>query len=131
MSYLLGSQKERGLDYLRGKKVTPTEYADLDIGIVFDRPPDHLYKVYGELYAELSKLFDPFDIDPIFLHETSILFQYEALNGYRIYADSEDFADEYEERITKFAQDLSFKRKLFERDFIKGLKGGYLEVKPK
>jgi hypothetical protein len=86
--------------------------------------PEKRLKIYGELYLELSKVFEPFNIDLIFLEETSPLLQYEAIKEYRFYEDNTEWAEEYEEKITKIASDLLIKRRMVEGDFIETLGGG-------
>ena len=51
--------------------------------------------------------------------------------GHRTYSSDEKFADEYEENVGKFASDLSFKRKMFEKDFLEALENGYFEIELK
>ncbi|MCK4432253.1 MAG: hypothetical protein KAW19_13245 [Candidatus Aminicenantes bacterium] len=128
LAYLFGSQKDSGMKYLLDQSVEIEETSDLDIGILLETPPLHLYKFYGNLYYDLSAIFEPFNIDIIFLHEVNYLLKYEIIKGNRIYALDEEFADEYEEKITKFASDLSFKRKMFEKDFYEALENGYFEI---
>lgn len=47
--------------------------SDLDIGVVFEILPDKAFLLYGEIYAELLDIFEPFDIDLVFLQETDSL----------------------------------------------------------
>jgi len=128
LAYLFGSQKDSGMKYLLDQSVEIEETSDLDIGILLETPPLHLYKFYGNLYYDLSAIFEPFIIDIILLHEVNYLLKYEIIKGNRIYVLDEEFADEYEEKITKFASDLSFKRKMFEKDFYEALENGYFEI---
>lgn len=87
IAYLFGSQKEKGRGFLKGTPVEAEKGSDLDIGVVFERLPDKAFLLYGEIYAELSDLFLPFKIDPVFLQETDSLFQYEAIKGEVIYCE--------------------------------------------
>ncbi len=128
LAYLFGSQKDSGMKYLLDQSVEIEETSDLDIGILLETPPLHLYKFYGNLYYDLSAIFEPFIIDIILLHEVNYLLKYEIIKGSRIYVLDEEFVDEYEEKITKFASDLSFKRKMFEKDFYEALENGYFEI---
>lgn len=128
IAYLFGSQKERGISFLDGKSSNIDEKADLDIGVVFEKLPIDTFGVYGEIYASLSILFGPFNIDLVFLQETDALFQYEAIKGELVYCEDEDFLDEYEELMMKMASDLSFKKVEFEKDFIEAIKDGYFEI---
>lgn len=127
-AYLFGSQKEAGVAFLKNAILHIDKEADLDIGVVFERLPGDVFDTYGELYAELSVFFDPFNIDLVFLQETDPFFQYEAILGELICCDDESFIDEYEEKVMKVASDLSFKKAESEKDFIEAVKNGYFEI---
>jgi len=129
IAYLFGSQRDKGLAFLNGQPGDSEKGSDLDIGVVFSRLPQKRMDTYGGLYADLSIFFEPFNIDLVFLQETNSLFQYEAIRGIPIYCDDEDFLDEYEERVMKRAEDLAYKRRQFERDFLEAIRDGYIEVK--
>jgi len=127
-AYLFGSQKKAGVAFLNNAVLHIDKEADLDIGVVFERLPEDVFDIYGELYADLSILFDPFNIDLVFLQETDTLFQYEAILGELIYCGDQFFIDEYEEKVMKVASDLSFKKAESEKDFIEAVKNGYFEI---
>ena len=135
--YLFGSQKHAGLKYLHEhnihneQNVHIEKTSDLDIGILLENPPASMYKFHGDLYLNLSAIFEPFNIDMIFFHEVSYLLKFDIIKGHRIYAADEELADEYEEKVMKFASDLSFKRKMFEKDFLEALENGYFEIELK
>ncbi|HHV80166.1 TPA: hypothetical protein GXX44_00600 [bacterium] len=131
IAYFFGSQKDLGLNYLSGEKVNPDPDSDLDIGLYLKSLPKNMFDFYGSLYSELSDIFEHFHIDVVFLNEVDYLIKYEIISGHRIYAEDEDFADEYEERVMKFAEDINFKQKLFEKDFLEALRDGYFEIKLK
>lgn len=126
--YLMGSQKETGMSFLFGQSAGIEKGSDLDIGVVFENLPQDRIGVYGELYADLSILFEPFRIDLIFLQETNALFQYEAIKGELVYFEDELFLDNYEEGVMKRADDLSYKRIEFEKDFFEVVRDGYFEI---
>ena len=126
--YLFGTQQDAGLNYLQGYEVVTEKTSDLDIGILVKSLPDNMYEFYGNLYLDLSKLFEPCNVDIVFLHEVDALFKYEIICGHRIYASDEQMADEYEENIQKIASDLSSKRKIFEKDFYESIENGYFEI---
>jgi len=126
--YLFGSQKEAGISFLSGKAPKIDEKADLDVGVVFEKLPEDAFNAYGAIYADLSLFFEPFNVDLVFLQETNILFQYEAIRGEIIYYDDEYFLEEYEEYVMKRASDLSFKKIEFEKDFLEAIKDGYFEI---
>jgi len=90
-----------------------------------------MYKLHGDLYFNLSTIFEPFNIDIVFFHEVSYLLKFDIIKGRRIYTLDEEFADEYEESVMRFASDLSFKRKMFEKDFLEALENGYFEIELK
>jgi predicted nucleotidyltransferase len=128
IAYIFGSQKESGIAFLNDRNSTIDERADLDIGVVFEKLPIDTFGVYGDIYASLSILFEPFNIDLVFLQETDTLFQYEAIKGELIYCEDENFLDDYEEMVMKMASDLSFKKVEFENDFLEAVKDGYFEI---
>ena len=128
LAYLFGSQQESGLNYLQKDAKHILKNSDLDIGILLDKLPSDMFKFYGDFYHDLSELFEPFQVDIIFLNEVNHLLKFEIIKGHRVYAKSSDFADDYEESVMKIAADLDFKRKMFEEDFIEALKNGYFEI---
>lgn len=128
IAYLFGSQKESGAAFLSGVVEDVEEGSDLDIGLVFETLPKKTFSVYGELYADLCLLFEPFMIDLVFLQETESLLQYEAITGELIYCEDELFLDDYEEIVMKKASDLKFKKVEFEKDFLEAVKNGYFEI---
>jgi len=128
IAYIFGSQKEKGIAFLKGETVDVERYSDLDIGVVFDKLPQKKFETYGDLYLDLSLLFKPFNIDIVFLQETDALFQYEAIKGALIYSEDESFLDDYEEMTAKQAADLSYKKIEFEKDFLEAVKDGYFEI---
>lgn len=84
-------------------------------------------KIYGALYKEFSEVFEPFNIDLVFMHEVDILFQYEIIKGMRIFEEDESFADELEEMIMKRAEDLAFKKRIMNREILEAIEDGYIE----
>lgn len=128
IAYLFGSQKDAGTAFLKSEKYNIEEMSDIDIGVVFEDMPLCIYDVYGELYAELSNIFEPFNVDLVFLNETDILFQYEAITGNLIYCEDECFCDDYEELVMKKASDIAYKKIGFEEDFLEAVRDGYFEI---
>lgn len=131
LAYLFGSQKDKGVAFLKGYPIEIERGSDLDIGVVLkDLPnPEQRVDLYINLYAGLSEIFNPFNIDLVLLQETDAIFQYEAIKGVLIYYDDQEFLDSYEELVIKKAGDLSFKRIEFEKDFIEAIRDGYREIK--
>ncbi len=131
IAYLFGSQMKEGLKFLKGEKYKVKKGSDLDIGVVFEELPPNKISIYGDLYLELSKAFDPFEIDLVFLQEADSLFQYETIKGAIIYSEDEEFLENYEEIAMKKAENLSFKQKEFFKDFLEAIKDGYRKIELK
>jgi len=129
--YLFGSQADTGKRYLEDENMMPDATSDLDVAIVIDTPPTDAIKTYGILYREFSELFDLFAIDLILMHEANPLFQYEIIKGVRIYERDESFADEFEERIIKKVEDLSFKKRILNNEIMESIEDGYFEFEYK
>jgi len=125
--YLFGSQAERGNRYLQDEDVKIDPFADLDVAIALENPPADAMKTYGVLYKEISEIFDPFNIDLIIMHEVNTLFQYEIIKGVRIYEKDESYADDFEERIMKRFEDLSFKKRILNNEIMEAIEDGYFE----
>ncbi|MCL4557745.1 MAG: nucleotidyltransferase domain-containing protein [Deltaproteobacteria bacterium] len=126
LTYLFGSQAQRGIEYLNGKDIVYDRFSDLDIAVSFETAPDDI-DIYESIYKEFSELFEPFDIDLVFIHEVDTLFCYEIIKGIRIYEKSEGVADRFEEGILKMASDLSFKKKVFDREVMEAIEDGYFQ----
>lgn len=107
--YIFGSCAKEGANLLKGIKPEEVDpLADVDVGIVFLKKPldaKERIKTYGRLYAELSELVSPFSLDLIFLQETGVIIQFEAINGILVYSHDDDLRLDYEERVIKFYQD--------------------------
>ena len=127
-AYIFGSQKEKGIAFLSGKKIKSEKGSDLDVGVVFEKIPFHTFEIYGQIYAALAELFEPFEVDLVFLQETDIFFQYEAIKGEMVYCADSVFVEEYEEKIIKKAADLMYKKREFEKDFFEAVKNGYFKI---
>ena len=125
--YIFGSQAEKAKRYLEGEKIIKNNFSDLDIAIAFEKPKIDI-KIFGKIYMELSEIFEPFEIDLIFMHEVDPLFQYEIIKGEKIYEKNEFLTDEIEERIMKLAGDLQFKKKIFDEEVMEAIENGYFEL---
>ena len=84
-------------------------------------------KIYGILFKELSEVFEPFNIDLVFMHEVDTLFQYEIIKDIRIFEKDASLADEREEMIMKKAEDLAFKKRLMYKEILEAIEDGYIE----
>jgi len=127
-AYIFGSQKEKGIVFLSGAEIKSEKGSDLDIGVVFGKLPLHTFEIYGEIYASLALLFEPFEVDLVFLQETDIFLQYEAIKGEIVYCADPVFVEEYEEKIIKQAADLIHKKIEFEKDFFEAVKNDYFKI---
>ena len=125
--YLFGSQAEQGAKYLKGDNVNADDLSDLDLAVSFKNIPSNPMKTYGALYKEFSELFEPFNIDLVFMHEVEILLQYEIIKGVRIFEKDESLADEVEEMIMKRAEDLVYKKRILNREILEAIENGYIE----
>jgi len=128
LAYLFGSQQDTGKQFLEGSSYEIREPSDLDIGLLVAPSAKTLYESYGNLYLELSRVFAPFNVDIVLLHEVHSLLKFEIISGYRLYAEDEPFADDYEDLVVKFASDLAVKRRMFEPDFVKAIEDGHFEI---
>lgn len=128
-AYLFGSQCDAGLAYLQREDITFDKGSDLDIALLFRTPPENIFETYGSLFSNLSDIFEPFNVDIVFLHEVDPLFQFEVIKGNLIYSFSESDVDDFEERVIKLAADMKFKKKEFSKDFLEAIKDGYFEIK--
>ncbi len=110
LAYLFGSRARDGSELLAGKTlVNDDPLADLDLGVVFGRPPlepGQRLKKYAALYNELEDLVRPFRLDLVFLEETHSVFQSEAIRGICVYQVSEAVRDDYELNILRRAADF-------------------------
>ncbi len=129
LAYLFGSQVDAGKGFYKEEKTAINPSSDLDIAVLFKEPPSSIYRVYGELYKELCDIFQPFNIDLVFMHEVNYLFKFDIICGFCIHSSDEKFREEYEEKVAKFASDISFKRKMFESDFHEAIRDGHFEIK--
>ena len=83
--YLFGSMANEGVALLDNKlSVNLDPLADLDVGVVFLQAvsdPKERVKLYKKLYSDLSDLFSPLSLDLVFLQETGVIFQSEAITA--------------------------------------------------
>lgn len=108
--YAFGSRAEKAVELIEGGDTEGINdpLADIDLGVVFHEKglsPGERIKTYGKLHSELSEIFSPFTLDLIFLRETGIILQFEAINGISVYTSDDDKRLEYEEHVIKFYQD--------------------------
>jgi len=128
LAYVFGSNQDSGTRFLEGSPGKAHEPSDMDIGLLIAPSSRTLYESYGSLYLELSRFFAPFRIDIVLLHEVHSLLKFDIISGCRIYAEDEQFADDYEDLVMKFASDLAVKRRMFESDFVEAIEDGHFEI---
>jgi predicted nucleotidyltransferase len=129
LAYIFGSNQDVGKRFLESSSDQAGETSDLDVGLLIAPSSQTMYESYGNLYLELSRVFVPFDVDIVLLHEVHSLLKFEIISGHRIYEEDEQFADDYEDVVVKFASDLAVKRRMFESDFAKAIEDGHFEIK--
>jgi len=127
-AYIFGSMTEEGAACLEGgisgKMQDPL--ADIDLGVVFlERPlsPEERIKTYGRLYSEMSEIFSPYPLDIIFLQETGVILQFEAINGLPVYIFDEDKRLEYEEHVIKLYQDWKPDYEQYKKEVLEAIAG--------
>jgi len=125
--YLFGSQATQGNQYLQGIDIVPDTFSDLDVAVAFHTLPVSSMETYGNLYSDFTKIFDPFDIDLVFMHEVDTLMRYEIIKGERIHSSDQLFADDFEERIMKLAGDLIIKKRVMDREIMEAIEDGYFQ----
>jgi hypothetical protein len=67
-----------------------------------------MFEYYGNLYADLSGIFQPFKVDLVFFHEVQALLKYEMIRGQCVYAADRRRTDDDEEMVMKTAEDLAY-----------------------
>lgn len=128
LAYIFGSNQDIGKRFLEDYSEEVGETSDLDVGLLIAPSSQTMYESYGNLYLELSRVFAPIDVDIVLLDEVHSLLKFEIISGKRIYAEDEQFADDYEDVVVKFASDLAVKRRMFEPDFIEAIENGHFEI---
>ncbi len=127
-AYVFGSMAEEGAAFLEGKEYEKTEdpLADIDMGVVFlERPfsPKERIRTYGRLYSELNEILSPFTLDLIFLQETGVILQFEAISGLVVYSCDEDKRLEYEEMVIKRYQDWKPDYDQYTKEVLEAISG--------
>ena len=91
--YLFGSRADDGVRRLAGEAVEGRG-SDLDVGIVFDGPPQP--RVLAALQADLEDVFAPLRVDLVPLQRVDPLFQYAAIDGHRVAVTDDHKANLFE-----------------------------------
>ena len=117
-----------GLIYQFGSSIKNehNELSDIDIGIIFLPKlfPENRQKAFGNIYVELQDALNITNLDLIFLEETDITIQHQAINGKYIYKYSSDFLYSYKEKILKLYQDYYYYLNLYQKEFMEGISNG-------
>ena len=124
--YLFGSMSNEGVDLLNNKQpVTIDPLADVDVGVVFLQPVSDTkerIRLYGKIYSDLSDLFSPIPLDLVFLQETGVIIQAEAINGQLIYSRDDDRRTDYEEMVIKLYQDWKPVYDLYTKEVLEAIR---------
>ena len=111
--------------YIFGSEVSGGKHpgSDVDIGIFFENGLPRLeerMRKYGEIFSDLQSMFADKKIDLVFLEETPLHFQYNALtDGELLYSGDLETAFDYKERIINKYRDFKY----FIDEFYRGMLG--------
>ncbi len=117
MLYLIGSQAGGA----------PGPASDIDLGVVFSDPARAKNKaeIHTFLYSLLTNEFPVTmtnDVDIVYLQETSLNFQFEAIStGRALYECDPEFRADYEESVVKEYLDFVFLEKTFSEALMQRL----------
>jgi len=85
LAMVIGSRTEKG---------NPKEDSDLDIAFILNRPERKYSYIYGELFSDLSEVFQEYNIDIVNIKNTDFLFRYEVyLNSELIIGDEMNYLE--------------------------------------
>ena len=101
-----------------------TEYendrSDLDLGILFLKPPEILRQM--NLEAEIEEIIGQ-EVDIVSLNKCNILLKYKVIKeGEKIYEQDEIKTADFIENVLKYYFDYNIKMKRFREDFKEGLR---------
>ncbi len=71
----------------------------------------------------MSEIFSPYLLDLVFLQETGVILQFEAINGLPIYTFDEDKRLEYEEHVIKLYQDWKPDYDQYKKEVLEAIGG--------
>lgn len=101
--YLLGSRADDGLAVLAGEPRSGAG-SDLDVGIVWSGQTD--WRSLAGLQVALEDVFSPLCVDLVPLPRVDALFQYRAIEGYRVAAPDPTAVDLWELTVMRRAAEL-------------------------
>ena len=114
--YLFGSRAAEGVARLDGAEVSAGG-SDLDVGVVFTEPEAASRRLTA-LLVELEDILSPLAVDLVPLQALDPIFQFDAVDGYRVAAGNGLAADEYELLVMRRAAELlPIERRLEEEMF--------------
>jgi len=112
--YIFGSRAADGCRLLAGERIE-RRGSDLDIGVVFERPPGSAGQLAG-LQVALEDVFAPLRVDLVPLDQVDPLFQFRAIDGHRVFTSDAHRADVFELNVMRQAADLLPIQRALERD---------------
>jgi predicted nucleotidyltransferase len=123
------SKLEVGVLYLIGSQTrgVPGPMSDIDLAVVFsnvERPtnPAEPHTILYELLTDEFPVTMTNDVDIIYLQETSLSFQFEAISTGRVlYECDPEFRADYEESVVKDYLDFVFLEKTFSEALMERL----------
>ncbi len=117
--YLFGS-------YLDEKIAQP---GDIDLALLFNKPPKSNVQRFIELYPKLSEVFAPFEVDLLFLHSVKLPMRFEVISTSRvIYCTDDDLRTDFEDNVTREYLDYKYHLEAAHREFCEELMEGNLFV---
>lgn len=112
--YLFGSRADDGRRLLSDERIE-AQGSDLDVGVVFERPPGTADQLAG-LQVALEDVFAPLRVDLVPLDQVDSLFQFRAIDGHRVFTSDGHRADVFELTVMRQAADLLPIQRGIERD---------------
>lgn len=120
--YLFGSKNTTALTILKDGLVEISDpMTDADVGVVFlfdlFEHTKH-YLLYSTLYNQLEDLFNPFQLDLVFLQECHSVFQFEAIKGICVYKKSQEIQDQFEMNVLRRLPDFKYVLEQYEKEIL-------------
>lgn len=117
--YLFGS-------YLDEKVAQPK---DVDLALLFSKPPESNVQRFIELYPKLSEVFAPLEVDLLFLHSAKLPVRFEVIStGKIIYCSDNDMRTDFEDNVTREYLDFKYHLETACREFYEELMEGNIFV---
>lgn len=93
---------------------------DVDLAVLFKKPPKSQVDLYMSLYADVAKVLAPLEPDLLFLHSAALPLCFEAVSsGEIIYCSDDEIRTDFEYLVSGEYMDFSYhlnraRRELFE-----------------